>query len=815
MGWRFRLAWRQLAARPGRALLALLALAMSVGLLVATSSLVALMRASIATPAPMLGHPADLWISSAYDVDYDLPVSLRQRIEQEPGVAAVQPALRRPVLVQMPYPAGSTVPRTDSLTLLGIQPDSYFAFHDLTLAAGSLPSVQAPGLVALAPWAFVHDVTLGQQVTLSLPDGKVALPISGLVEVNSLATAQQGLVLYAPLETVARLFDVDDAITAIEIATEPGASHRRIQVELQQALGPAYAVSAASPTGQRLQLWQQMVTGALIFADALALLGSIGLIHAVWASSATARRRQIGLLRVAGAKRGQVFSLLLIEAAIVGVAGSGLGIGAGAIMSRVGAGLVLTGNGTTPAPSLQLWPLVRAAALGLGASLCGALLPTVRAARQPPLAALRPAYATQVSCTKPHRRKRWLAPLGRFSPTMHLALVNVGRERGRTLLIVGTLALLLSMALADIGVLSFLGTGLSAAFGRLNGGDFVVLPALTSISLRELAGQDTSDVPPLSQSLLQALADLGDRAWLMGGTTADVKELQVFTGQPTVLLDIDGYAQMGGFRFQDGSWAYALDSFHRGPAVLLAPVVARRLHVGVGETVQIETLNGPAEFVVAGIGDSEFTTCVLSLEEGAAYLGTNEVSAVEVQIRPGVDRSSVREALLDAIQTSGGTLLSLEQVTAQLRAVVSQMQLSLGLLIAVTGLVAGLGVVNAMLSCVAECRHEIGLVRAVGATRQQVRRLVLAEMAVLGGAAALIGTVLGWAVTFLFLYVGRTYWGLSTTGVASAAAWVPLSVASVAGVALWPLLAMLGGLGAAWHAARQPVLEAVQEIATS
>ena len=343
----------------------------------------------------------------------------------------------------------------------------------------------------------------------------------------------------------------------------------------------------------------------------------------------------------------------------------------------------------------------------------------------------------------------------------------------------------------------------------------LILPGLTTISLRELAGQDTSDVPPLDPRLLAALEGLGDRVWLMRGTTADVEPLQVFPGQPTLLLDIEGYAQMGGFRFQDGNWPSALETFRRRPAVLLTPVVAHRLDVALGEEVRLDTLHGPVGFSVAGIGDSEFTTCVLNLSDGAAYFGANEVNGVEVQIRQGADAEAVRRALLDGVQTHGGTLLSLGQVSAQLREMFHQARLSISLLIGITGLVAGLGVVNAMLASVAERRREIGLLRAVGTTRSQVNRLILAEMMLLGTAAALVGTLLGWAVTLLFLGVGRTYLGLTGGGASSLATWFPLLAASAAELVLGPLLAILGGLGPALHAARLPVIQALHDAPSS
>jgi putative ABC transport system permease protein len=142
-----------------------------------------------------------------------------------------------------------------------------------------------------------------------------------------------------------------------------------------------------------------------------------------------------------------------------------------------------------------------------------------------------------------------------------------------------------------------------------------------------------------------------------------------------------------------------------------------------------------------------------------------------------------------------------------------QVQLSITLLIGIAGLVAGLGVVNAMLSSVAERRREMGLLRAVGSTRRQIARLILAEAAVLGASAALVGTVLGWAVTLLFLGVVRTHLGLTGEGMASLPAWLPLLAASMVGLALWPLLAMLGGLLPALYTARLPVIQALHEIA--
>jgi putative ABC transport system permease protein len=817
--WLLWLALRELWHWRWRSLLSLLALALSTGLVVATGSIGRLMQAGVMTPVPPVGRHGErttelteiLWISSAYDVDYDLPASLRAQVAVVDGVSQVYPVLRRPVHVQTPRP--------DALTLLGVEPGPYFALHGLTLSTGSFPPEESPGLVALAPWAFIRDLALGDSVTVTTPTGNVALPITGLVEVRDLVDAQQGLVLYMPLDTMAALFDLQDTATTLELRLVQDASPRQVRDDLEQALGPAYTVSTASKPGQTVQLWQRLVMGALILVDGLIWVGSVGLVYAIFALAARTRCRQIGLLRTVGAVRWQVLALLVTQATILGIVGSGMGMIVGLVFTRIGANLVM-GESTPQPPGVDglavLLPMpagssVLAIGLGLLASLTGAIGPALRAARLSPLAALhtvptpRPTPRTQ----RGRLQKLLSHPACPFE--VRLAVTNLGRERGRALLIAGTLGLILGMALGNVGVLSLLSEELTTTIGRLAGGDYLVLPGLTTISLRELAGQDTSDMPPLGPELLAALEHLEDQVWLMSGTTANIEPLQVFPGQPTLLLDIEGYAQMGGFRFHEGNWSDALGAFRQGPAVLLTPVVARRLNVGMGDQVQLDTLNGPVNFRVAGIGDSEFTTCVLSLADGMTHFGANEVNGVEVQIRPDGDPQTVRRALLDVVQEHGGTLLSLNQALGQLRQMFRQARVSIDLLIGITGLVALLGVINTTLTSVTERRREFSLLRAVGATRLQLNGLILTEMAILGTAAALIGIILGWVTTLCFSFAARTYLGLTGESLVSPVTWRPLIAASAAGLVLWPFLAVLSGLVPSLRAARLSVIETLHE----
>jgi putative ABC transport system permease protein len=103
------------------------------------------------------------------------------------------------------------------------------------------------------------------------------------------------------------------------------------------------------------------------------------------------------------------------------------------------------------------------------------------------------------------------------------------------------------------------------------------------------------------------------------------------------------------------------------------------------------------------------------------------------------------------------------------------------------------------------------LLWAVGATRWQVARLILIEVAILGSVAALIGTGLGWGITLLFLGLARTHLGLSGEAAASLVTWMPLVASSLVGLVLWPLLALLGGLGPALSTTRIPSVQALYQ----
>ena len=184
----------------------------------------------------------------------------------------------------------------------------------------------------------------------------------------------------------------------------------------------------------------------------------------------------------------------------------------------------------------------------------------------------------------------------------------------------------------------------------------------------------------------------------------------------------------------------------RGPAVLLQPVVAERLGVKVGDAIPVQTRQGIVDFTVAGIGGSGWNMTVVPYDDAAAYLGATGPTHIGIvaQDRAGVEAAmeQVRQAIAP-FAPSGVIAYHYDNFFDPLASMVGRLERLIDGLLLLAVAIAALGVVNATVVNVAERRREIGLLRAVGATRGQVRRAVVAEAALLGLMAAIIAGGLG------------------------------------------------------------------------
>ena len=189
----------------------------------------------------------------------------------------------------------------------------------------------------------------------------------------------------------------------------------------------------------------------------------------------------------------------------------------------------------------------------------------------------------------------------------------------------------------------------------------------------------------------------------------------------------------------------------RPDAALVSEALARDDGLAVGSTV---TLLGDAEAepavvtvvgIVAGPGgpDAGGRTVIVSLGTAAALFATDRVSRVDVTVAPGADPAAVEQRLVAALTLEPYLLSTPAEAAAALRASTAGLRGTIALVAAVVLFVAAFLVFNTLAMSVVERVRDVGLLRAAGMTRRQVRLLVLFQAVHLGVGGAILGLVLG------------------------------------------------------------------------
>jgi putative ABC transport system permease protein len=509
--------------------------------------------------------------------------------------------------------------------------------------------------------------------------------------------------------------------------------------------------------------------------------------------------------------------------------------------------------------------LLRAAFLGLAVSLLASALPARRAMRIPPLVALRPQTSFSQETWSLRRAALglailalllvfllvnppagsalappwdilltglfalgWLVGLVLMLPSLvsgvsdgvrrisarmgtveRLAADNLIRARRRITLTILTLTIGLMMIVGVTGMTTFsFDVIVNYAIGNYDI-DWIVVPvsAFTSGSLVNWEILSKWD-PTTNQLAPEFIDDLetatAERVNLVRVRSAFLPELAILSGLPSFVADPAELRRTGLFTFTKGDWETAQPIMESGCGLLLTPRMARQHNVWLYDKLVLSGVRGMVTCTVAGLGTSSFLgTSLISSAAGPA-LGVNpdQVFVVLVQTRPGVDREGLRsdlETLLSGY--ADGSLLEVEVFFQDVSGLVDSLQVMLNGMLLLAIFAAALGVVNTTMISVNERRTELGLLRAVGATRWQVMRVVAGEAALMGLIGGGLGLVAGLGLAVIFATVnGGNMFGLGDFPLWTSL-WASLQPAIQGGI-IGLFCAPLICAGAAWLPAR-------------
>jgi hypothetical protein len=370
-------------------------------------------------------------------------------------------------------------------------------------------------------------------------------------------------------------------------------------------------------------------------------------------------------------------------------------------------------------------------------------------------------------------------------------------------------------------------TGGEMLFGLMRE-DFMLMPFSPDESLEATSLLSPQRQQAWPRQVLAVLDSVRDRADVYSmGFASPVKEMEG-NSAPNILVidDLEAFLRVGSVRYEQGDLDTMLYIVRQGRGVLIPPAVARQFDLQVGSEWLLTTRRGRVAFHVAAVGLTPFWAPIISRADAEAYLGASVPFGYFITARLDSEREMVRALLQDQLQAFPHYKLfdigpDSELTQISIGRVWNTLTVLLNALTVLALIIATMGQTNTMMASVIERVRELGVLRAVGLTRQQVQWLVLLEAASVGEIGAVTGLLLGTTSALMMLIItftavvassglGVPTWSFvirSLLAALASARWVVLM-----GCALSPFVTMLAAWLPARRAAALSVLEAIRDV---
>jgi putative ABC transport system permease protein len=653
-------------------------------------------------------------------------------------------------------------------------------------------------------WARDRDLGVGDLLRVAAPAGTATLRIAGVFEFSSgLSFGGAGLA-GMPLGPARRLFDQPEGYNTISVRLRDRGDVDRVQAGLERRLGGAVEIQTPSQVAGDVKDQLKALDVVLLLFSGMALFVGGFLILNSFTMTVLQRTRELGMLRTLGAPRGAIARSVLVEAALLAVLGTAAGLAVGLLMAQ-GLIALLRGIGV-PVGNLSVGSgaVVTAVLAGMVATLAGAALPARRAARVSPIQA---AQGGGLQAMKRPGPRRLVLALALFLPGFLFGGDYwFGDQNGGGALwgfggIAGTMAMFAGMVLAAPfaipPLVRAIGVPMRRIFptaGRLAvdaatsnpmrtaataialsvGLSVLVVDATMSSSFVKTVNNQVSasfqrdlTVQPMGQGLDRGGAQVVPRRLALhiaalpeSGVTTTVRvgmiDLPGVTTQKTGFvegLDPEAWGKVDSTPLVGASRDEALKALAAG-AVIVGQRYAERAGLHPGDQL---VLRGPrglrrARIValratVADVGD-----ILMSRATMAGVYGITQEAQIVVKARSAQDRAPLEAAVRKLIERRYPAMeaLSTAELKDQIDREISQQFNMFNAILAIAVLVSLLGVVNTLVMSVLERTREIGVLRALGASRWHVRWTMVAESILVTLSSAIAGLASGLVIAWMW-----------------------------------------------------------------
>jgi putative ABC transport system permease protein len=704
--------------------------------------------------------------------------------------------------------------QTDQLYAVGVdydQPDA----TDAVRVAGRDPAAGRSEIEVAADWAAEHGMAVGDRIRLATPTGLVSLTIAGTFEFEG------GLDLGGfgtgsmPLADAREVMDKPGIWDEINVVAADGTSHEALRERLDAELGQGVEVATPQTKSDEIQEQLASLDVVLYFFSGIALFVGAFLILNAFNMTVFQRTREIGTLRALGASSRRVARGILLEAAALAVAGSILGLALGAGLAVLLVRAVQSWGMPISTIEYSWTAVIVALVTGLVATLAGAAWPAVRGARMSPIRSL-------TGGTPPRRRmgrRRAVVGLAFFVPglvgggffwfgtTSDSPLVGMAGALATMLLFLGLVRLAPFIVLPLVRLMARPLTAVMPAEGRLAADAALANPGRTAATAATLlvalsvvvvnatiaqsfVGSVKSELdqrfqrdltvqplgyqeygPPqagLSTRLRREIAALPETGAVASRRSVYVREMPG-GGSDGVLVGYEPtqYDKVDEIDYEGAPRAEVLAGLAAGGIVPAKPY-AEDQGIEVGDRIRLEGPAGVREATVVGIADSfdaAGRTMQMSLGTMAAVYGVRNDSQLVVRAASPQQRNALArrvDALL-AREYPNVEALSNAEFKKTATDAINQQFAFFNAIVAIAVIVGALGIVNTLTMSVLERTREIGVLRALGASRWRVRRTMADESLLISLAGTFSGMLAGLLIGMLWVLGMRetTFPGMS------------------------------------------------------
>ena len=711
----------------------------------------------------------------------------------------------------------ATIPDRAGLVLriLGVDPFAEAPFRSYSPSVGRqtafarLLSEPSTALITRATAATL-GLKVNEVLPLNIAGASRDLTLVGFLQPPE-KLAQQALenVLLVDIATAQELLGQTGRLSRIDLILPEGETGRDKLAELQPLLPENVQIVAANNRTRSMVQMTRAFQLNLTALSLLALVVGMFLIYNTMTFSVLQRRTLLGALRTLGVTRRELFSLVLVEALLVGVAGTLLGIFLGVLLAN---GLLALVTRTindlyfvlnVSSLALTSFSLVKGLLLGIGATLLAALMPAVEAATAPP----RTVLSRSMVETRRRRLLPWSVGLGLcliaaalgsllipsksisgsfalmfmliigyalLTPAMAVWLLNrlqpllkktfgvLGKMVARNL-VAGLSRTGIATTALVIAVAATVGVGLMIGSFRVTVADWLQSYLRADIYVTSTNSGLGSQRVPLNPVLLEQLKALDG---VVNITRARHLTLESEEGFSELFVAEIPAESFSGYWFKEGDNAKVYQQFQYSDAVIVSEPYAYHRNLQQGDSISLRTDRGLKSFSIAGIftdygSDQGRITMRRGLYED--YWSDPQTDALGIYLAAGVDTEKLAEKIRSV---SAGFQQLLVYSNRGLReaslATFDRTFAVTSVLRMLAVLVAFVSILNALMAMQIERSRELAVLRAGGLTPRQLWGLVTGETGLIGLLAGLLALPLGIIQALvLILVINRRSFGWS------------------------------------------------------